>query len=254
MTPHRRKAVCIAVLVPAALITLGYGFEWGYRFPLAGVAGGVVMLAAVWLTVYAVLPGIHSRSGLPAVFVLGWGVVVLAAALGSAAAAVTGNELMRYNQPTAFPQDDESSFGWFAYEQPRAYSGGLLVQDLYVEGSSSAFTSVDSVVPSGTSADALIAGWLAGGAGAFVYSRTRPREAGAGAGAAEAEPAGASGGGETGGEERPKPPRCPEQAAGDADRPGGADAERGGTVGGRDGGEGTGDAEGPGGRPGPGES
>ncbi|MUL42339.1 hypothetical protein FZ103_14315 [Streptomonospora sp. PA3] len=180
MTPHRRKAVSLAVLAPTALIALGYGIAWGGLFPIAGVVGGLAMLAAAWLLVHAVLPGIDARNGLPAVFVLGWGAVTLAAAVGAACASVTDNELLQRS-------GTETAWDRFEDGDPAARPGISITSaaEYQDSASSTALVGVDygtSVVPDGTAAGALLTGWLAGCAGAAVYARTRPSTASASAG------------------------------------------------------------------------
>ncbi|MDT0302559.1 hypothetical protein [Streptomonospora wellingtoniae] len=179
MTPRRRKAVSLAVLAPTALIALGYGLSWSGPFMLAGVVGGAAMLATAWLLVSAVLPGVDAQRGVGAVFVAGWGAVVLSAAVGAAGAAVTSDELL---QRSVGPDSSAASgvyYGWYHYgesvDDPEAVGSQTAVS---MSVGPSAAPSVGplggSVVPEGTAAGALLAGWLAGGAGAFAYARTRP--------------------------------------------------------------------------------
>lgn len=93
MDSRRRHVIAAAVLVPAGPLVLLNVAEWGAAGLTAGAVGGLVAMPATAGLVYAVLRGLDRRTGTAAVFVLAWGAVVLASAVGESAAALAANEL-----------------------------------------------------------------------------------------------------------------------------------------------------------------
>ncbi|NYE48959.1 hypothetical protein HDA32_004079 [Spinactinospora alkalitolerans] len=180
MQPHRRKVLIVAVLVPSGLVALLGAFVRGAGFSLPGIVGVLVTLGVAAALVRLVLPGVDPLRGRAAVFVLGWGALVLAATAGETAATITGNELAQRGTRVTWSPSAQAEFGWFAYAPAGAESSSLRTWSGSETGAS-ALTSVrppmtGSILPHGTAASALLLGWAAGGAAAVAYTRTLPQE------------------------------------------------------------------------------
>ncbi|MDA0564363.1 hypothetical protein LG943_08490 [Streptomonospora sp. S1-112] len=109
MGSRRRRVIAAAVLIPAGLLVLLNVAEWGDVGLTAGGVGGLVAMAATVGLVLAALRGVDRRAGAVAVFVLAWGAVVLASALGETAVALTANELAARAETVQPWEDAEGS-------------------------------------------------------------------------------------------------------------------------------------------------
>ncbi|MBV2361962.1 hypothetical protein ACFPZ0_03685 [Streptomonospora nanhaiensis] len=198
MDSRRRHVIAAAVLVPAGPLVLLNVAEWGAAGLTAGAVGGLVAMPATAGLVYAVLRGLDRRTGTAAVFVLAWGAVVLASAVGESAAALAANELAARAE-TAQPWEDsgEGSAGGphaapppSGHAEPTFAPGGAPLPAPTAEptGAPTAGTAVQaavavsaapalggSVLPYGTAALTLMLGWVPALSGTVAYRRTRPR-------------------------------------------------------------------------------
>ncbi|GAB3210497.1 hypothetical protein ACQEU5_14040 [Marinactinospora thermotolerans] len=167
MALSRRRAIALAVVVPTVLIALLDGWRSSFLSWPVTLVQVAVTVGVVVLLLRVALPGVASRAATMAVFLLGWGVVVLAAGAGEAVATLVNNELALGG--IAVGAGTEPSFGWFAYTPlgPQAH-GGLSMDADYASPSPFA----GSLLPHGTAALALGLGWVSGGAGALAYART----------------------------------------------------------------------------------